>query len=848
MFSKNFVRSLYMFAIIYLLPTAHGWGQAIADTTTLRQEDSLRFQENRIPVFNMDSESEADFGSQDISGLLQSSRDIFTATAGFSFGQARFRIRGYGSENTTVFINGIRLNDMETGRAIWSSWGGLNDVTRFQDVQTGITSSREGFTALGGYSSIEARASSMRKGLRVSYAGTNRAYNHRLMATYATGKQQNGWSFAASGSRRYSGEGYVEGTWFDAWAYYLSAEKEINKKHTIGLTVFGAPTRQGRQGLAVQEAFDLAGTNYYNPDWGYQNGQKRNARVSNFHKPTSLLTHYFTIDDNTSLKTTLFVSGGRGGVTRLNWYEAADPRPTYYRYLPSFHDEGSVEFNALTESWQNDVNRRQINWDDFYHANRKNLYTVADVDGIPGNSVTGMRSKYMVEEMRFDHYQYGANSVFEKRFGPKTIFSAGYNLSIYKGNQYRQANDLLGGEFWLDVDQFAERDFADADLAQNDVDNPNRLIREGDRFGFDFTNNVNRHDLFAQMEHDFGKWDTYAAVNYSFTEFWRTGNMRNARFPENSFGDAEKQQFHNVGIKTGAVYKISGRQYLSANAAALTRAPQIRNAYISPRFRDDVVPNLQNEQILSGDVNYLLRYPKIKLRATLYYTEIRNQTWQRSFYHDEYRNFVNYTMTGVDNLFTGSELGIDWAATSTISVIGVLAHGQSIYSSRPLATMTRDNDRELLAENRTVYLKNFRLGGMPQTAAALGARYNSPKYWFVGFTANFFDHIYLDPNPDRRTAEALEQYVSTDPQWQEIIDQERLAANFTLDIYGGKSWRVKGKFINFNASISNVLNNQNFRIGGFEQLRYTSSDIGRFPPMYSYMFGFTFFAMVSVSF
>lgn len=820
----------------------------VQQNNNLHPEDSTKNDFNyKLPVFNMDAEGDSDFGSQDIAGLLQSSRDIFTSTAGFNFGQARFRIRGVGTENKTVFINGVRLNDMETGRAVWATWGGLNDVTRYMDVQSGITTSTEAFTGLTGYSSIDARASSLRPGTKISYAGTNRAYNHRVMVTHATGKMKNGWSFAGSASRRYSTEGYVEGTYFDAWAYYLAAEKELNKKHSIGLMAFGAPIEQGRQGMAVQEAMDLAGTNYYNPDWGYQNGEKRSARVSNFHKPTAILTHYFDINETSKLNTSLYVQGGRGGQTRLNWYEAADPRPAYYRYLPSFLDDGSPEQLALIERWESDPSVRQIKWDDFYHANRKNLFTVENVDGIPGNNYTGARSKYMLEEMRYDHIQTGANVLYEKEISPKTTFNAGYNSSIYKGNNYRQVKDLMGGEFWLDIDQFAERDLTDPELAVNNIDNPNALLKEGDRFGFDYINNINRQDIFAQIEHKFGKFEVYGAVNYVHTQFWRTSNMQNARFLENSYGDSEKQNFHNGGIKGGATYKISGRQYVSVNGMLATRAPSMRNSYLSPRTRHDLVPNLRSEEIISGDINYHLRFPKIKLRASLYYTEINNQTWNRSFYHDEYRNFVNYAMTGVDNVFTGAELGLEWNITSTISSHLVVAHGQSVYNSRPSAYMTRDNNSELLADNRTVYINNFRVGGMPQTAASVGFRYNSPKYWFIGGSLNFFDHIYLDPNPDRRTEEALAQYVSTDPQWEAIIEQERLPSNFTIDLYAGKSFKIKKKFLNVNASVSNLLNNQEFKIGGFEQLRYNPADIDRFPPMYSYLFGFTFFAMLSLS-
>jgi hypothetical protein len=281
----------------------------------------------------------------------------------------------------------------------------------------------------------------------------------------------------------------------------------------------------------------------------------------------------------------------------------------------------------------------------------------------------------------------------------------------------------------------------------------------------------------------------------------------------------------------------------------MTRAPLMSNVFISPRTRHDILPSITTEKVQSIDLNYVVRYPKFKARATLYHTSIKDQVWMRSFFHEEYRNLVNYFMTGVDLLHQGLEFGAEWKATSTISVTAVVGTGFSIYNSRPTATMSRDNSAELLAENRTVYLKNYRIGGMPQTAMGGGMRYNSPKYWFVGFNINYFDHIYLDPNPDRRTEEAVASFVESDPQWKDVVRQERLDPGFTVDVYGGKSWRLKGKyFLNFNVSVNNLLNNQNFRMGGFEQLRFVPTDLERFPPMYSYMFGINFFTMVSFSF
>ncbi len=816
---------------------------ALVDTTRVGEEP-------RLPVFTITADDlDSELGSQDIAGILQSSRDVFTATAGFNFGSARFRIRGYDSRNMLVSINGILANDLESGWASWSQWGGLNDVTRWSQVRTGIAPSRLNFGGLGGYTDIQMRAGEMRRGVRVSYASTNRAYRNRIMFTASTGMRKDGWAFTMSGSRRWAEEGYVPGTTFDAYAYLLSAEKKINDQHSVVFTGLGAPMLQGRQGLAVQEAYDLTGSNYYNPNWGLQDGVVRNARMSFVHRPMVMASHYWKPDERTTWKTTLFYTFGRDGRTTLQWFDARDPRPDYYRYLPSFYNTTDPsEADALTDAWANDVNTSQINWDQLHFANGKNLYTVQNADGIAGNSVTGNRSKYIVEEQRADPSRIGLNTVYSRQLEDNAQITYGGSLQRQRTHYFKTIDDLLGGDFWLDVDQFATRDFNDTLIAQNDLDMTNKVVREGDRFGYDYDIHTRYYNAFMQYE---GKWENleyYGGADLSFTQFWRDSRLRNGRFPEESFGTSEKQSFLTYGVKAGATYKISGRQFISANAAWMTRPPVARAAYLSPRTRGAVLDGLTDESIYSGDINYILRFPRLKGRASLYYTKIMDQVWSRSFYHDEFRTLVNYAMTGVDQLHTGGELGIEANLNSTLTLTAVYADGRYLYDSRPNASITRDNSPEVFATDRTVYWKNYRVGGMPQTAASLGLRYNSPRFWFVGFNANYFDNLYLDPNPDRRTSEAIGNFFDSDPQVAQLLDQTKLDANYTVDVFLGKSWLVKGYRIAVNATVSNLLNNQDFRIGGFEQLRYDRTDVDRFPPRFSYLFGRNYFAMVTFSF
>ena len=482
-----------------------------------------------------------------------------------------------------------------------------------------------------------------------------------------------------------------------------------------------------------------------------------------------------------------------------------------------------------------------------YNANYNNLYTQNDIGGEGGNSLTARRSKYILEEYRLDPRHYGFNSFGKWTVNENSNLNFGVNISNYKSKNFRLMNDLLGGDYWVDIDQFALRDFDDPNLAQNDLQNPNKIIKVGDVFGYNYDIHINRNELFSTYSFNKNRIETFFGINLSNTTFWRNGKMQNGRFPENSLGNSEKQTFLNYGAKFGFLYKITGRHLLSFNTMYKTEAPYVRNAYVSPRTRDQLVPNLKSTEIISGDINYNIRLPFLKARLSGFYTQINNQTWARSFYHDEYRTFVNYMMTNVDQLFMGTELGFESNITSSLQLTGAFTIGDYLYKSRPVATITRDNSQEVIALDKVIYLKNFKIGGMPQQATSIGLKYNSPKYWYAGINYNYFTDIYLSPNPDRRTTEALAGYAEGYPYVNEIIDQTKLENGNAVNLFIGKSWKFykNNSYLRLGLNVNNLIDNTHFKTGGFEQLRYDASNIQRFPNKYGYMYGRTYFLMLS---
>ena len=451
--------------------------------------------------------------------------------------------------------------------------------------------------------------------------------------------------------------------------------------------------------------------------------------------------------------------------------------------------------------------------------------------------------------MRADPVRVGINSVWNKQIDDSRHLTVGGSINHQRTHYFKTVEDLLGGDFWVDIDQFADRDFNDTLISLNDLDRPNKVVEEGDVFGWDYYINTRLVNAFGQYEKTWKNVEAYVGASLSSSSFWRVGNVRNGRFPDASEGKGAVNSFFNFGVKAGGLYKLTGRHFIAVNAAYLNRPPSTNISYLAPRINDAVVNGLESESVYTGDIGYVVRFPKVKGRATLYYSKIMDQVWSRSFYHDEYLTLVNYNMTNVDQINRGVELGMEANLTSTWQLTAVFAGGDYRYASRPTATITRNNSPEIFAGERTVYWKDYKVGGMPQTAASLGFRYNSPKFWFAGISGNWFGDIYLDPNPDRRTEAAVVNLVTDDPQWDALLTQEKLDDNFTVDMFAGKSWMVKKKYrVAFNISVSNVLNNQDFKVGGFEQLRYDRMDVDRFPPKYSYLFGRNYFAMLTFSF
>ena len=270
-------------------------------------------------------------------GLLQSSQDVFNRIAGYDLGVYWFRPRGLDSRAGEMIFNGVSMAKLNNGNLDFSSWGGLNEITRYPEIAPNHTPSEYAFGGVNSVMYKNTKASEYRKGNQLTYSLTNRNYHNRLSYRYTSGMNKNGWAFTGMVTRRWANEGVQEGTFYDSYATYLGLEKKINNKHTLTLNVIAAPTRRASSSPNTQEVYDYRGI-FYNSYWGWHNGEKRSERVRETFQPIIQLTDYWKINKNTELWTTLSYQFGKNKVSRLDWHNARNPSPTYYGKLPSYYD------------------------------------------------------------------------------------------------------------------------------------------------------------------------------------------------------------------------------------------------------------------------------------------------------------------------------------------------------------------------------------------------------------------------------------------------------------------------------------------------------------------------------
>lgn len=781
-----------------------------------------------VAVSTLDARTiEEVIGDKELVETLNITPGVYATKSGGGFGDSRINIRGFDQRNVAVLINGIPVNDMESGWVYWSNWAGLGDAVSSMQVQRGLGASKLAINSVGGTMNIITKATDTQKGGSFMQSLTNYG-RYKTMLSLSTGVMDNGWAVSAVGSRT-AGNAYVDATFIDAWSYFLTAAKDFGG-HRLVFTAIGAPQTHGqRRGLMNVDRFnDLQALGYeahrWNDDWGTLNGEVLNARVNSYHKPQFALNHYWQLSDKAHLANSFYISTGRGYGSRFDGTSTP-------RLSESYTNEDGITRNVQTS----------INWDYIYGVNANNTQLVryaadqiafdpstqAWVDtlyeqGSPiltaaGDSVIGGRALSSIENAHNEHFWTGMLSTLHADLNDQFTLIAGIDARYYAGKHFTRVDNLLGGDFYL-------QSFASSDGYGINPDYA-LLARPGDVVDYDDVGRVGYGGAFGQIEYASDRLSAFFAATASYTTYRRIDPYKYFRYEETGMqsvtdvdpgtGELVSTETFVYGVKSqragslgynakvGGSYRLGEHSNVFVNAGYYSRAPFIR--YVFTNFSNILSSDrLINEKVAAAEVGYRFRWRGVSFDINAYHTQWRDKSILSSPLlrpdGTEYRAFI----TGLVQTHEGLE--IEWRARpfAALELGGMASFGNWRWDNDVSAEIVNEEGGGVL-ETLDIYSSGLKVSDAPQSQIGALANIDLPRGFRLGaqYVQNWRLYAQFAVDQDRTDEERRGLQPVTMPSYG------------YLDARASKRFRIGDLDWTASVNVQNVLDNI-YMSDGFE--------------------------------
>ncbi|WP_421921263.1 TonB-dependent receptor [Marinifilum sp.] len=639
-------------------------------------------------------------GSQEYPEILKTTPSIYTSKEGGGFGDASVYVRGFDSNNVGVLINGIPVNDMENGKVYWSNWAGLSDVSRTMQVQRGLGASKLGLSSVGGTINILTKSTDAKKGGVIKTGIGNDGYRKQLFSV-STGLMENGWAVTLLGSHTY-GDGYVRGTDFDAWSYYANVSKKINDKHTMSFMITGAPQWHNQRGNkhTIEQYRQHKHEEKFNSDYGIREGKIYGGGYgyNYYHKPQAQLNHYWNINEETLLTTSLYGSIGSGGGRRVsgeqdNWLSVND-------------DTGEDEVGIM---------RTADGLLDFEGVAALNAtYTAEGSQAIIGNSVN-------------NHSWIGLLSSLTMTKQAIT-YTGGLDLRYYKGEHYREVEDLLGGAFFLDHKDLNR----DADT----------WLKKGDKYSYYNDGKVMYTGLFGQAEYAGDNVTGFVSAAISRKSYKRIDYFNYAPGEQ----ETDWEHFFPWNVKAGVSYKFNSIHSVFANGGYVQRTPYFNNVFLN--YRNDVNEDVKYEKIITAELGYKYTSSNFDAQVTLYRTNWRDRGLIQTLVQEK----VN--LSGLNQLHQGIEFEASYKPSKKISIDAMFSWGDWIYEDDVYAAIFDEDTNELIDEFSAV-IKDVHVGNSAQITGSISVGYEVLPNLTINGDYLYYGKHYANFDASKRSAKSV---------------------------------------------------------------------------------------------
>ncbi len=700
--------------------------------------DRAKEQETPVAFTNVDKKDmELKLGSQDIPMVLNTTPSVYATMQGGGAGDARINVRGFNQRNMAIMINGVPVNDMENGWVYWSNWDGLGDASSSIQVQRGLTAVNLATPSIGGTMNIITDPTAQDMGFSLKQEFGSGSFMKTSLFGH-TGLINDKYAVTV-GVVRKTGDGVVDKTWTDAWAYYVGAAYNYDENNRFELYAVGAPQRHGqnlyKQNAAAYDStwamdklgYTSAQVQYfaqssagrrYNENWGpvsssYKglqswNGSTHdryaedfiNERENYFHKPQVNLNWYSNLSNQLSVYTTAYYSGGNGGGSgtygSLKWnYNVGIPSPSRF-----------VAFDATI-------------------ANNQTTF----------DSTHGYQSKGILRNSVNNQYTWGilSKAIYKLNDNVKTVF--GVDARLAEIEHYQEVRDLLGGDFFA---RSTENDFWNGET---------QYLTLGDKFNYYNTNNVQWLGAYGSAEYSSPLFTAYGTLAWSTISYKYTNHFRNDG-TGNEF-TLESDNFNGFQVKGGASYRFSTEMSTYANFGYVEKVP-IFDAVI-----DDIqgvfTDNPKNERFTSFELGANYEAETFSAKLSAYYTQWNDRAYSKFVQTDTSGNGALIFLTGMNALHTGVELELAYQPMSLFRLDGAASLGNWTYTDDVSGTYKNYDNPTDPVVNYDFYVKGLKVGDAPQTQLALQAS----VFPMPGMTAQvvyrYNARLYADFDPFSRT-------------------------------------------------------------------------------------------------
>ncbi len=709
-------------------------------------------------------------GAQEFPEILKSTPGVYVTKQGGGYGDSKINMRGFKAENVAVMINGVPVNDMEWGGVYWSNWAGLSDVTRSMQTQRGLGASKVSAPSVGGTVNIVTQSIDAKRGGTASFGvGNDGLYN--LAVSVSTGMSKNGWAMTLLGAKRW-GDGYIQGTEFEAYNWFINISKRINTHHQISVTAFGAPQTHDKRSNGMNMAAWEQAKNFmekgdvyrYNPSYGFDKyGRERSVNKNTYHKPQISLNHQWQIDEKSSLSTALYMSIGRGG---------------------GYSGQGRGEYSYT--DWFGTSKTGDLNWK---FRNPDGTFAYDKIQEVNETSTDG--SKMAMSKSINSHMWYGLLSTYTNKISKSLELSAGVDVRYYVGEHRNELIDLYGGKYYMD-DGSRKNVKAENNILAADPMWRYQKLGVGDTVYRDYDGHVHQEGVFAQLEWSHNTLNAFVSGSLSNTGYWRVDRF----YYDAEHAESDHVNFMGGTVKAGMNWNFSPQQNVFFNVGYISRAPFFSGgAFLQATTSNMINPDAVNEKIASVELGYGFKTEKFALNLNAYYTMWMDKAMTRSFFIKETNESASLNMTGVDARHMGIELDFRYKPTRWLDLTGMLSVGDWKWDSDSRGylydnfgqPLTKDNTiaSGIMAEDHAWYQlnqKGVRVGGSAQTTAALGLTARPMKGLRISLDWNAYASNYSDFKVQANKMEAFKPLQVGDPWLIPWGHQMDLSASYGFKI------------------------------------------------------------------